>query len=103
MDQAKLVARVPNFFESVDAPRLHGDVGGLKPNCLQNGSQVLIPNRKGERCPIEPRMVRSEKAQTSLFHFFIPLMSCLKGCIDLPKRTSKPSQYGKSVAPQLEW
>ncbi|KAL4200473.1 hypothetical protein AMTRI_Chr03g56670 [Amborella trichopoda] len=125
MDQAKLVARVPNLFESVDVPRLHGDVGGLKPNCLQNGSQVLIPNRKGERCPIEPRMVsllvtittdfrwerekkfsrqvRSEKAQTSHFHFSIPLMSYLRGCIDLPKRTSKPSQYGKSVAPQLEW
>ncbi|KAL4203095.1 hypothetical protein AMTRI_Chr02g266780 [Amborella trichopoda] len=88
MDQAKLVARVPNFFESVDVPHLDGDVGGLKPNCLQNGSQVLIPNRK---------------AQTSHFHFSIPLMSCLRGCIDLPKRTSKPSQYGKSVAPQLEW
>ncbi|KAL4186004.1 hypothetical protein AMTRI_Chr09g12140 [Amborella trichopoda] len=89
MDRAKHAARVPNIFESVNVPRLHGYVGCLEPNCY----------RKGERCPIEPRMVslqgtitadfiwesekkfsrqvRSETIQTSLFHFSIPLMSCL--------------------------
>ncbi|KAL4200484.1 hypothetical protein AMTRI_Chr02g211490 [Amborella trichopoda] len=92
MDRAKHAARVPNFFESVNVSRLHGNVGCLEPNCLQkNCSQVLSPSRKGERCPIEPRMVslqstitadfiwerekkfsrqvRTETTQTSLFHF----------------------------------
>ncbi|KAL4195697.1 hypothetical protein AMTRI_Chr04g242430 [Amborella trichopoda] len=68
MDRAKCAIRVPNFFESVNVPLLHGDVGGLEPNCLRkNGSQVLIPSKKGERCPIEPRMVSLQGIITADF------------------------------------
>ncbi|KAL4180609.1 hypothetical protein AMTRI_Chr13g126120 [Amborella trichopoda] len=104
MDRAKRAARVPNIFESVNVPLLHGDVGGLEPNCLRKkGSQVLTPSRKGERCPIEPRMVRSETTQTSLFHFSIPLMLCLAVVYRPTKDDLKAFTIWEECAPQLKW